>query len=158
MCLSVSVCLSVCLSACLPACLLACLCVCLSVCLPVCLSVCLPVCLSVCLSVCPSVCQCVCLTDLSVCLCQPPSEVEWLISELSRGGSVGADPRLLSAQDWLHIDRRLRGEVHGFREWDGICFRWRVAVPSPPQYIAYVRLVGCYDPWAIHPLIEIKIQ
>ena len=45
---------------------------------------------------------------------QPPSEVQWLISELSRGNSVGADPRLLSAKDWLYIDEQLRGEGTNF--------------------------------------------
>ena len=44
-----------------------------------------------------------------VCSNQPPSEVQWLTSELTRGSSVGADPRLLSAKDWLYIDNQLRG-------------------------------------------------
>ncbi|KAF0306379.1 Xaa-Pro aminopeptidase ApepP [Amphibalanus amphitrite] len=41
---------------------------------------------------------------------KPPSEVQWLTSELSRGSSVGADPRLLAAKDWLYIDSQLRAE------------------------------------------------
>jgi len=39
---------------------------------------------------------------------RPPSEVEWIISQLSRGSSAGGDPKVISAKDWLHIDGRLR--------------------------------------------------
>ncbi|XP_037089675.1 xaa-Pro aminopeptidase ApepP-like [Pollicipes pollicipes] len=39
---------------------------------------------------------------------KPPSEVEWLVSQLERGSSVGGDPRLIAAQNWLHFEARLR--------------------------------------------------